>query len=282
LGRGSGDQEIRGSGFADKWILSRFNHTVLDITSELEEFDLGEAARTLYDFIWNEFCDWYVEMSKIDASQKVLIEVFEGTMRLLHPFMPFITEEIWQKLRDERREMRDVKDKNTIMLAKWPEVDKKSIDDKIEEEMAVVKDIVRAIRNIRASLNIPHSKELSAHIITNKKVSADQSRYIKSLARLEKIDISSKSSKKIEGSAAAVLTGISIYIPLKGIIDLDKEIERLKGKITDLDLEIEKVKQRISANQNVPEDVLNEWKGRSEEFTKQKETLQDQIRSLSS
>ncbi len=288
LGKGTGGKG-QGSAFADKWILSSFNRTVGEITEELEEFDLGEAARKLYDFIWSEFCDWYVEMSKIDASQKVLIEVFEGTMRLLHPFMPFITEEIWQKMISENSDIVykqskrwKMLDKQTIMLSDWPKVDKGSIDSKIEEEMAIVKDIVRAIRNIRASLNIPHSKELSAHIITNKKISADQSRYIKSLARLEKIDISSKSGKKIEGSAAAVLSGISIYIPLKGIIDLDKEIERLKGKITGLDSEIEKVKQRISANQNVPEDVLNEWKGRAEEFTKQKETLQAQIKSLSS
>jgi valyl-tRNA synthetase len=276
LGRVSGDRDIRKSGLADKWILSRYNKTVGDITSNLEDFDLGESARRLYDFIWSEYCDWYVEMSKIEASHKVMIDVFEGTMRLLHPFMPFITEELWQRL-----ESRDQRCK-TIMLAEWPKADEKAIDEKVEQEIDVIKDIVKAIRNIRASLNIPHSKELAAHVVTSKAINAEQIKYIKSLARLEKLDISSKLSAKMEGSAAAVLPGISVYIPLKGIIDLDKEVSRLKEKLIGLDSEIEKMQQRISANKNIPEDVLAEWKGRVEEFSKQKVTIQEQIKSLSS
>jgi valyl-tRNA synthetase len=276
LGRVSGDRDIRKSGLADKWILSRYNRTVGDITANLEGFDIGEAARRLYDFIWSEYCDWYVEMSKIEASQKVMIDVFEGTMRLLHPFMPFITEELWQRL-----ESRDQRCK-TVMLSEWPKADGKAIDEKIEEEMVVIKDIVKAIRNIRASLNIPHSKELIAHVITSKAIGDQQKTYIKALARLEKLDISSKLSAKMEGSAAAVIPGISVYIPLKGVIDLDKEVSRLKEKLIGLDSEIEKMQQRISANKNIPEDVLAEWKGRVEEFSKQKGTIQAQIKSLSS
>ncbi|MFH1710555.1 MAG: class I tRNA ligase family protein, partial [bacterium] len=261
--------------FADKWILSRYNKTVDEITGKLDEFDLGEASRKLYDFIWSEFCDWYLEMSKIDASDKVLLEVFEGTLRLLHPLMPFITEEIWQKL-----EMRDAKC-GTIMLARWPKADKKLISESIEEEMNIVKDIVRAIRNIRATLNIPHSKELAAYIVTKKKIGADQAGYIKALARLEKLEIASKISKKIEGSAAAALPAIDIYVPLKGIIDLAKEVERLKEKTIKLDVDIAQLKQRISAGKNIPENVMEEWKGREKEFLRQKETLEMQIKSLS-
>ncbi len=266
---------------ADKWILSRYNKTIGDITANLEDFDLGESARRLYDFIWSEYCDWYVEMSKIEASQKVMIDVFEGTMKLLHPFMPFITEEIWQKIRDERSEMREEKHK-TIMLAKWPEADKSLMNEKIEEEVDTIKSVVKAIRNIRASLNIPHSKELTAYVVTSKVIGDQQKTYIKALARLEKLDIRSKLADKTEGSAAAVLPGISIYVPLKGIIDLDKEIARLKEKLIGLDIEIEKMQQRISANKNIPDDVLAEWKGRVEEFSKQKVTIQTQIKSLSS
>jgi valyl-tRNA synthetase len=272
LGKGKGEKG-KGQAFADKWILSRFNRTIDDITSKLEEFDMGEAARKLYDFIWSEFCDWYLEMSKIDASDKVLVGTFEGTLRLLHPFMPFITEEIWQKIKTGKE--------NTIMLSQWPKADKDLINEKIEEEMAVVKDIVRAIRNIRATLNIPHSKELSAHVVTGKKLGSGQIEYIRSLARLEKFDITSKLDKKIEGSATAVLPEINIYVPLKGIIDLNKEVERLKEKTAKLDGDIAQIKQRISSGRNIPEEVMLEWKGREKELTRQKGTLTDQIDSLS-
>jgi len=270
----SKNEKGKGQSFADRWILSKFNRTIDSITGKLEEFDLGEAARKLYDFVWSEFCDWYLEMSKIDASDKVLVETFEGTLRLLHPFMPFITEEIWHKLetRDARCE--------TIMLSKWPKADKNLISESIEEEMTVVKDIVRAIRNIRATLNIPHSKELTAHVVTEKKIGAGQVEYIKSLAKLEKIEITAKISKKIEGSAAAVLPDISIYVPLKGIIDLNKEVERLKEKTAKLDGDIAQIKERISAGRNIPEEVMLEWKGREEEFLRQKEMLLGQIKSL--
>jgi len=263
----------KGQAFADKWILSKFNRTIDDITAKLEEFDLGEAARKLYDFVWSEFCDWYLEMSKIDASDKVLVETFEGTLRLLHPFMPFITEEIWQKIKTGKEE--------TIMLSKWPKADKNLISENIEEEMAVVKDIVRAVRNIRATLNIPHSKELTAYIVTGKKLGAGQIEYIRSLARLEKIEITTKISKKIEGSAAAVIPEINIYVPLKGIIDLNKEVERLKEKTAKLDEDIVQIKQRISAGRNIPEEVMLEWKGREKELLRQKGALTDQIDSLS-
>ena len=263
----------KGQAFADKWILSKFNRTIDDITAKLEEFDMGEAARKLYDFVWSEFCDWYLEMSKIDASDKVLVETFEGTLRLLHPFMPFITEEIWQKIKTGKEE--------TIMLSKWPKADKNLISENIEEEMAVVKDIVRAVRNIRATLNIPHSKELTAYIVTGKKLGAGQIEYIRSLARLEKIEITTKISKKIEGSAAAVIPEINIYVPLKGIIDLNKEVERLKEKTAKLDEDIVQIKQRISAGRNIPEEVMLEWKGREKELLRQKGALTDQIDSLS-
>jgi valyl-tRNA synthetase len=192
--------------------------------------------------------------------------------------MPFITEEIWQKL-GARGQGLGVRD--TIMLAQWPKADKGIIDEKIEEEMAVVKDIVRAVRNIRAALNIPHSKELTAHIITAKKLGSGQIEYIKALARLEKIDITSKISRKIENSATAVLPDINIYIPLKGIIDLNKEVERLKEKTAKLDGDIAQIKQRISAGKNIPEEVMLEWKGREKELLRQKDTLIGQIDSLS-
>lgn len=271
------DEHVDKLHLADKWILSSLNRTIGQVTRSIEDYDFGVAAKSLYDFIWGEFCDWYIEMSKVEASDKVLVRVCEETMRLLHPFMPFITEEIWQKLGtgDKGQGTR-----HTIMLSHWPKADKALINENIEDEMAVVKEIVRAIRNIRATLNIPHSKELTAYVSTGKKIGTGQVEYVRSLARLEKLEISSKTATKIEGSATAVLPDITIHIPLKGIIDLSKEVERLKEKIVKLDEEIAKVQQKLSANKNVPEDVLEEWKGREKEFSDQKKTLQDQIKSL--
>jgi valyl-tRNA synthetase len=277
LGRTSGDQEIRGSGIADKWILSRYNRAIEKVTSCIENYDLGEGARSLYEFIWGEYCDWYIEMSKIEASQEVAVSVLEGTLRLLHPFMPFITEEIWQKVetRDERREMR------TIMLSEWPRADKALINERIEEEMDVIKDIVKAVRNIRATLNIPHSTQLNAVVITSKKITGQQEKYIMALAKLEKIEIHQRSGKKIEGAATAVLPGMNIFIPLKGIIDLNKEIDRLNSKIASINNDLDKLNIRIESAKNIPEDVLEEWKERKKEFIKQRETLSDQIKNLS-
>ncbi len=268
--------------FADRWILSEYNKAIGDVTDKIDNCDPGEAARKLYDFIWNEFCDWYLEMSKIDASQKVLMEVLEGTMRLLHPFMPFITEEIWQKIVNSGERIVDNKTKDkTIMLSKWPTADASKIDEKIEEEMAVVKDIVRTVRNIRATLHISPSVALSAVAVTHKKFGEDQMKYIKTLGRLEELKIVSKLDKKIEGAATAVLPEINIYVPLKGIVDIAKEIERLKGKMSELETELEKIGKRIESAKNIPDDVLGEWKDRAEEFRRQRAIMMDQINSLS-
>jgi valyl-tRNA synthetase len=256
---------------ADRWILSRFNRTIEEVTANIDNYDPGEAARKLYEFIWGEYCDWYLEMSKVDASQDVAIDVFKCTLKLLHPFMPFITEELWQKLGD----------KSTIMLSEWPKADMGSIDEKVEEEVAVLQDVVKAIRNIRATLNIPHSQKLAATIATSKKISKEQIEHIKSLARVEELRITASINKKEKGMATALLPGISIQIPLAGIIDIDREVERLSSKVAGLDEEISKLRQRIEKGRNVPDDVLDEWKGREKEFIKEKEILSGQISLLS-
>ncbi len=257
--------------FADKWILSRFNATIATITNNLENYEIGDAARKLYDFIWSEFCDWYIEMSKIDASPDVLMKVLEGTMRLLHPFMPFITEEIWQKLNVGKK---------TIMLAEWPKADAKLIDEKLDQEMEMIEEVVRSVRNIRASLYVPHSQELSIVIETKKKISDEQLKYIKALARIKDVKITDKIKEKMSGSAIAALPGITLYVPLKGIIDLDKEVARLREKLVKLDDEMARTSKKLE-NRNVPPEVAEEWKNEASTLAKQKKVLGDQIDSLS-
>jgi len=264
----------KSGGIADKWILSRYNRVVEKVTNCIEGYDPGDAARSLYDFIWNEYCDWYIEMSKIGASREVAVSALEGTMRLLHPFMPFITEEIWQKVESMNKG-------KSVMLSDWPVADKKLVDEAIEKKVEIVQGVVRAIRNIRQSLNVPHSTKLTAILETSLKLDEDQKTYITTLARIEKLELTGKLGKKMHGTAAAVLQSMNIYVPLEGIIDLNKEIERLMTKITGIDGDIGKIATKLEKSANVPEEVLAEWRGERTELTRQKELLSEQIRNLS-
>ena len=149
---------------ADRWIRSRFNRTVEEVTRHLERYDLGEAARVIYEFIWNEFCDWYIEIVKPrlygkenpesrKTAQKVLADTLRGTMELLHPFMPFITEEIWQHLPHQGK---------TVMLAPWPKADAAEMDEAAEAEMAVIMEAIKALRNLRSEMNVAPGKKAEA------------------------------------------------------------------------------------------------------------------------
>jgi len=166
-------------------------------------------------------------------------------------------------------------------LSDWPQANNDLINERIDEEMDIVKDIVKAIRNIRQSLNVPLSQKLTATIATKKKISSEQLEYIRSLARIEELKVVQKAEKNVKGTATAVLPGINIQVPLAGIIDLERESERLRLKVAGLEEDITKLRQRIEGGRNVPEDVLEEWKAREEELKKQKETLSGQISLLS-
>jgi valyl-tRNA synthetase len=260
---------------ADKWILSRYNSAINEVTSGLDSYNFGDAARSLYDFIWSEYCDWYLELSKIGSSKEVALSVLEGTMRMLHPFMPFITEEIWQKL-----ENRHKGENNTIMLSEWPVADKHAINEKLNEEVAVIQEIVRSVRNIRATLYVPHSQEVSLIIETKQMINDEQMKYIKPLAKVSDIKVYEHIKEKLSGTAVATLPGITIYVPLKGIIDLDKEVIRIKEKLVKIDGDIEKLNKKLE-NKNVPEAVSVKWKEEIAANLSQKNILENQIKFLS-
>ncbi|MBI5699211.1 valine--tRNA ligase [Candidatus Saganbacteria bacterium] len=178
-----GEKE-RGLELADRWILSRLNQTIKQVTENLENYKFGEAARLLYSFVWSEFCDWYVEIAKIrlhgeDEIAKaeavaILIKVLENTLKLLHPFMPFITEEIYQRIVKVR----------TIMLEEWPKADEKSIDQAAETEMAVNMEVIRAVRNLRSQKKIPVGRKVIVHLEDGPKLNEP---YLKRLAKIEGI-----------------------------------------------------------------------------------------------
>ncbi|MDR1070780.1 MAG: valine--tRNA ligase [Gracilibacteraceae bacterium] len=221
---------------ADRWILSRYGETARRVTEMIDGFDLGEACRLLYEFVWNEFCDWYIELVKKTlydrehpgerlAAGRVLLRVLEGTLRLLHPFMPFITEEIWQNMPENS---------GSLMLQAWPAPDE-GADAETERQMAAVVDVIRAVRGIRADMNVAPGRKADICLVaqpeTYEALGAGQA-YIKQLAGGERVTILAAPADKPPQSASAVLTGVTVYVPLKGLLDLDKEIARTRKEIS--------------------------------------------------
>ena len=211
----------------DKWILSRFNKLVKDVTDNLEKFELGLAVAKLYDFIWDIFCDWYIEVAKIKinsgnekkakTAKAVLVYVFSETLKLLHPFMPFITEEIWQALPHTGE---------TIMKAKWPEYSEKINFSSEEEDFQLIMDAIRAIRARRNELNVPPSRKAKVVIVSEKNGLFESCvPFIKRLAYASEVEFTD--SFDAEGSVCVVTDAAAIYMPMKELIDLKGELERL-------------------------------------------------------
>lgn len=237
---------------ADRWIASRYAKTVAEVTRNLERFEVGEAARLLYEFIWNEYCDWYIELakgrlySKEDASGKgvaqyVLWQVLSDTLKLLHPFMPFITEHIWQHLPHDGK---------SIMISPWPGEQPDMIDDGAEQAMNVIMETIKAIRNMRAEVNVPPGKksEVLLQIAAEdlRSVFAEHDHYLKALAAAESVAISPLSQEKPQNAMTAVVSGVEVYLPLKGLIDIEKETVRLNKERERLTKELDRIAGKLS------------------------------------
>lgn len=269
---------------ADRWILSRFNLTVSQITGLLDNFEFGESARRLYEFIWSEFCDWYVELSKIslyggknkENTLKVLNFVLSGTLKILHPFMPFETEEIFSKLDTKER---------TIMLSKWPVSSKVLEDRSSEEKMGLIINVIRAVRNIRAEMNVPSGKEIEIVICAEQSegVLKEGELYIKTLVKAKEIKIVGSSSQRPPQSAMAVVSGAEVYVPLGGLIDIDKELIRLEKTLADTESFISRIKAKLDnpdfVSRAKPELVEAE-KTKLQDMEGKKGILEDSIKSL--
>ena len=210
----------------DKWILSKFNTLAKEITDNLEKFELGIAVQKLYDFIWDVFCDWYIEISKIrlqaggeaaQTAKDVLVYVLSNTLKLLHPFMPFITEEIWQSLPH---------DGESIMISKWPEYSEALAFDAEENEMEKIMEAVRAIRNRRAEMNVAPSKKAKYFVATADKETFEFAGvFMKRLASASEVEVGD--SFDIDGAVAIVTSDAKIYIPMGELIDFEAERTRL-------------------------------------------------------
>ena len=274
---------------ADKWILSRYAKTSISITENLEKFELGEAGRSLYDFIWNEFCDWYIELSKArlydkenvrprKVAQYVLGYVLEHTLRLLHPFMPFITEEIWQHIPHEGK---------SIMVADWPTGEEAKLDDASEVEMTTIMETIKAIRNMRAEVNAAPSKKtevilhLSDESLTD--VFAKNSGYLETLASAKNVTILAKDDAKPENAMTAVVNGVEIYLPLAGLIDVEKETARLNKELATLDKEVSRLDKKLSNAgfiAKAPADIVEKEKEKLKGYEEKREAVKQRLAYL--
>ncbi|QXE00581.1 valine--tRNA ligase [Terribacillus sp. DMT04] len=272
---------------ADKWILTRLNETIEAVTYNAEKYEFGEAGRHLYNFIWDDVCDWYIEMAKLplygedeaakQMTRSVLAHVLDQTMRMLHPFMPFITEEIWQQLPHEGE---------SITIAAWPAVNKDLHDEKAAEEMKRLVSIIRSVRNIRAEVDTPMSKQIKlliqAEDSTIETEMKAQQHYIDRFCNPSELTIATEVTAP-EKAMSAVLTGVELYLPLEGLIDISKEIERLEKELDKWSKEVERVEKKLS-NQGfiskAPEKIVEEERAKQADYEDKRARVQQRINEL--
>ena len=274
---------------ADRWIMSRYAKTVSQVTDNLEKFELGEAGRAIYDFIWSELCDWYIELAKARlydkgnerprrTAQYVLAYVLEHTLRLLHPFMPFITEEIWQHIPHEGK---------SIMVAEWLSDESGKLDEAGELQMTAVMDAIKAVRNMRLEVNaVPGKKSEAVFCITDdslRQVFEQNSGYLTTLAAAEPVVILPAGEAKPENALTAVVNGAEIYLPLKGLIDIEKETVRLQKEIETLEKEIKRASGKLNNagfTAKAPADVIAKEKEKLAGYQEKKTAVEKRLRYL--
>lgn len=287
--------EVKALPAADRWILSRLSRTAAAVNRALDTYQYHEAVSLLYHFFWDDFCDWYIELKKDEinsgdaAASSFILSVLEQALRLLHPFMPYLTEELWQKLPGIGSSLHHPayrSAKLSIMLADFPKGSDTFIDDAAENEVSAVIEVIKKVRNIRAEMNISPSVRFVVHVAGSEKLRdvlhANEGQILK-LARAEKV-ILSDSLVVPKASARAVLSGGGeVAIPLEGLIDFEKERIRLQGQIDKLDTELERISGQLSnANfvERAPAEKVQELRDRKDEIERQAATLAANIEVL--
>ncbi|MCL6477767.1 MAG: valine--tRNA ligase [Peptococcaceae bacterium] len=273
---------------ADRWIYSRFQSVAEGVTSNLEKYEPGEAARILYEFIWNEFCDWYIELAKQrlyghdpgdrSTAQYVLADVLRGTLELLHPFMPFITEDIWQRLPVPRGA--------TIMKAAWPAARGEYRDPGAESDMNTLMEIIRSVRHIRSEMNVPPGKKADILIEAPDDRTRDLIRkwsgYVESLAA-GRTQVRARLDEKPDQAAHAVAGGVEIYVPLKGLIDIGREAARLVKELNLVEKDLSRVRGKLSNEgflKKAPADVIEKERAKENELSGKQASITKRLKML--
>ena len=275
----------------DQWIQSKFAGTIDEIERQFNQYRFDLAATAMYEFVWNDFCDWYIELAKtlindpeISDSQKDytknnLIKMLDAILRMLHPTIPFITEEIWQSLNEDNK-------RRSIMRADFPSSDNWRVDDEIVANTEWLKNIVSSVRQIRSEMNIPPNESIK--IIINDASNTDSRRleslgsFILNLASVESIT-QKDTSDDIPKSAFALLNQMKIYIPLEGLVDIEEEKARLEKKLVKLNQELKSVQDRLSNDtfvEKAPTEVVEELKGKLKSLMSDQTRIEEQIKLL--
>jgi valyl-tRNA synthetase len=239
----------------DRWIVSRLDRVTVEVNESLRNFELGDAQQKLYDFFWNDYCDWYIEMAKLRlrsgegrSPSRTLVHVLERTLRLLHPFMPFITEEIWQNLHSKLPA--EGSSVESIMIAEYPTADEPRSDSQAEEEIGLVMQAIRAVRNTRAQLRIPAGQRLEAQFEVNGMQGPieEEAEVIRVLSRVDPLHIvaDSSSGNDLLKGVTLVVNPLIIHLPLEGVVDLSAEAERLRTELDECVQNMNRVENLVS------------------------------------
>ena len=272
----------------DRWIISKYNRLVQEVTENLEKYELGIAVQKLYDFIWSEFCDWYIELAKprlYDQENEqqretvlyTLTYVLSNSLKLLHPFMPFITEEIWQHLPHEG---------DSIMISPWPEYNENEVDAEAEDQMEAIMNAIRSIRNVRAEMEVHPSQKAQVIIVPSqgyKDVFEEAKIYFERLAYASKLVLKNSESDIPENSVSAVTDKAQIFMPLEDLVDFDKEMARLNKEKETLKKEIARAEGKL-ANENfvkkAPPAVVEEERQKLKKYLDMMDKVNDRIEAL--
>lgn len=272
---------------ADKWILTRLNQTIGKVTELFEKFEFGEAGRLLYRFIWDDFCDWYIEMSKETlagddeaaklTTRSILVYVLDNTLRLLHPIMPFVTEEIWQSVPHVGE---------SLVVATYPTVHPEQMDEQAAEEMEFLMDFIRSVRTVRNEMNTPLSKPINiiakvsdaAHYMVLK----ENESYIARFSNPEEF-VYGEDVEAPSDAVTSVITGAEIYLPLAGLINIEDEIARLEKEAEKLQQEVDRVEKKLSNEKFVakaPAAVVEAERAKGADYQAQREAVLERIATL--
>ncbi|MGI6129168.1 MAG: valine--tRNA ligase [bacterium] len=271
---------------ADRWIQSRFSSVRSEVIELVEGYDLGGAATALYDFIWDEFCDWYVELAKLrlygdderarQTAQYVLWDVLERTLRLLHPFMPFITEEIWQHLPH---------DGDSIMIASYPDAIS-ARDEEAEQQFSLIQQVIRGIRNARAEMEVPPTRRSRVLIQAQPEKIAvldEGSAYIKTLAWANEVVTGPITAEKPQQAVSFITSGVEVYLPLTDLVDMDKEVGRVKKEIAAMEAEVKRSERMLSNKgflAKAPADVVNKEREKEAAYRDKLDRLTERLALL--
>lgn len=281
------DLKLKGPfSIADQWILHRLNETIFDVTRLLDRYEFGEAGRILYNFIWDEFCDWYIEFAKLplygeneeakQVTRSVLVHVLDQSLRLLHPIMPFITEEIWQHL--------PVKGES-ITIADWPKINAAWEKPEAVQEMNLLIEIIRSVRNIRAEMEVAPKHQIELYIRPNEEVIAaieKNEAAIKRLCGVGELKID-PSLNRPDKSMTAVVTGAELFLPLSGMVDVEQTIARLKNELKKLNAEVERVEKKLSNPgfvSKAPQHIVEAERKKGEEYREKREKVLARLKEL--